>query len=326
MYPIVSQLCMLAFVAGANGPSAAAYNDAQVWLERMTAAVDKISYEGTYVHIINQSTAETMRIIHKVDKDGRVKERLISLDGEGREIIRNGDEVRCTLKGDKSVVVDRIPRSPVLASLPGYQQGLEELYRFISIGKDRVANRDTRIIEVRPRDEFRYGHKLWLDEETAMPLRSALINNAGEIVEQVLFTSISLGKVISDEELQPSLAADENYRWFVDDESVESTQSATGAGWQAGALPRGFKLTVTRTTENDTSARKVEHYVYTDGLASVSVFVQRNAEDSPPLEGLSRIGAANAYGTTIDGYQVTAVGEVPPSTVEMIGASLKRQQ
>ncbi|MBT8144998.1 MAG: MucB/RseB C-terminal domain-containing protein [Gammaproteobacteria bacterium] len=320
MISIVSELCVLAALAGA---SPVVNDDPQVLLERMAYAVEHLSYEGTFVHIIQDHKAETMRIIHKVE-DGHVTERLISLDGSGREIIRNGDEVRCVLEGEKSVVVDSHQQSPLLASLPRQRDGLEDHYRFQLTGAERVANRDTQIIEVRPLDEYRYGHRLWLDQSTGLPLRSALIDNNGDIVEQVLFTSISVDKSISDDELKPSLAAGEGYRWFVEEGGEHEAAAAEAASWQAENLPRGFKLTVASSENGETTTR--QHYVYTDGLASVSVFVERVADDAPPMDGLSTIGSANAYATTIDGYQVTAVGEVPPSTVEMIGASLRRRR
>ena len=285
----------------------------------MAYAVENLTYEGTFVHIINNDTVEVMRIVHKVSDDGKVTERLISNDGS-REIIRNDDEVRCVLGENKSVVVDRHKQSPLLASLPMPQAGLDDLYNFVMGGRERVANRDTRIVEVRASDEYRYGHRLWLDEQTALPLHSALIDQDGEIVEQVLFTTISLDESIPDERLRPSLTPDEGYRVFVGEGDQDA---ASETGWQAESLPRGFKLTVARSHDSDSTR---QHYVYTDGLASVSVFIERVESGNEPMNGLSTIGSATAYATIVGDYQITAVGEVPPSTVEMIGASLRRRQ
>ncbi|MBT8137511.1 MAG: MucB/RseB C-terminal domain-containing protein [Gammaproteobacteria bacterium] len=318
MEMLISQLCLLSVFAGASGP-AAMDGDPRLWLQKMAEAVENTNYEGTFVHRLAGDTLETMRIIHRVDANGRISERLISLDGSGREIIRNDDEVRCILEKEKSVVVEKTEASPLLSSLPSYHAELDALYRFKTVGRERVVDRDARIIEVRPRDEYRYGHRLWLDEQTAMPLRSALIDNSGAIVEEVLFTSITLRDDISDAELAPRLSAD-GYKLYGN--KPASPRPDASQEWKAQALPRGFRLTVART--HDSEQEKVEHYVYTDGLASVSVFVEQAAADAKPVTGLSTIGSANAYETTIDGYQVTAVGEVPPSTVEMIGASLKR--
>ncbi len=317
MFPLVSELCVLAALAGATPQ---ADNDPAQWLERMAYAVERLNYDGTFVHIIKNDTVEAMRIVHKVGEDGKVSERLISLDGS-REIIRNDDEVRCVLEGNKSVVVERHKQNPLLERLPLPRAGLESLYSFEMAGRQVVANRNTRIIEVMPRDEYRYGHRLWLDEQTALPLHSALIDKGGAIVEQILFTTISVDESISDEKLRPSIATGENYRWFVAKDSRDDP--AGEAAWQAESLPRGFRLTVARKQGDDS---ETQHYVYTDGLASVSVFIEKVGSGNEPLSGLSSIGSATAYATTVGDYQITAVGEVPPSTVEMIGASLKRRQ
>lgn len=315
MYGVMTQLCALAALAGVTGSP----EDPSAWLDRMAHAVENLSYQGTFVHITDGSNSvETMRIIHRV-ADGKVSERLISLNG-GREIIRNDDEVRCVLKGEKSVVVDRYD-SPLRAALPVHREDLEDFYRFLVVGRESVIERPTRVIEVRPRDEFRYGHRLWLDEATAMPLRSALIDEQGDIVEQVLFTSISLDETIPDKELKPALETGQGYKWFVDNNGAGEVDNGD---WRAESLPDGFRLTVART--NATGEVEKEHYVYTDGLATVSVFVEQASSETSPLKGVSTLGSANAYVTTIDGYQITAVGEVPPSTVEMIGASLRRRR
>lgn len=317
MFPMVSELCVLAALAGATADTG---NDPARWLERMAHAVENLNYEGTFVHIIQNDTVEVMYVVHKVSEDGKVSERLISNDGS-REIIRNDDEVRCVLGDNKSVVVDRHVQSPLRDSLPMPQAGLDGLYNFEMGGRERVANRDTRIVEVRASDEYRYGHRLWLDEQTALPLHSALIDNDGEIVEQVLFTTISVDESIPDEKLRPSLTPDKDYRVFVGE--ADRDDAAGEAAWQAESLPRGFKLTVARSHDVDSTR---QHYVYTDGLASVSVFIERVESGNEPMSGLSKIGSATAYARIDGDYQITAVGEVPPSTVEMIGASLRRRQ
>lgn len=317
MFGLIGQICLLSVIAGASGTDAPD-SDPRAWLEKMSNSGQNLSYEGTFVHIINGEAVESMRIIHKVT-DGSVSERLISLDGSGREIIRNSDEVRCILQKDKSVVVERPESSSYLSPLPNYQINLENFYRFKMVGRSRVANRDTRVFEVLPRDEFRYGHRLSLDEQTGMPLRSELIDSSGNVVEQVLFTSINIRDDIPDGELEQRLP-DEGYKWYVREQQSDSTSEA----WEADFLPEGFELTVART--HDGKEQKRDQYVYSDGLATVSVFVEQPESASEPMNGLSSIGSANTYATMVDGFQITTVGEVPPSTVKMIGTSIKRRK
>lgn len=317
MFGFIGQICLLSVMAGASGADAPD-SDPRAWLERMTNTVQNQSYEGTFVHIINGEAVESMRIIHKVT-DGQISERLVSLDGSGREIIRNDDEVRCILQEEKTVVVERPEASSFLSPLAKFQTGLENFYDFKMVGRSRVANRDTRVFEVLPRDEFRYGHRLSLDEQTGMPLRSELIDKNGTVVEQVLFTSITLRDDITDDELQQRLPVD-GYKWFVREEQSDSASDS----WEADFLPEGFSLTVART--HDSKEQKRDQYVYSDGLATVSVFVEQPDAAVEPMNGLSSIGSANAYATMIDGFQVTTVGEVPPSTVKMIGTSIRRRK
>jgi sigma-E factor negative regulatory protein RseB len=73
--------------------------------------------------------------------------------------------------------------------------------------------------------------------------------------------------------------------------------------------------------------------VYSDGLATVSVFIedQRPASGAaaapdtpePPMQGLARVGSGYAFSTVVQGHQVTAVGEVPAQTVEFIAHSVR---
>jgi sigma-E factor negative regulatory protein RseB len=70
----------------------------------------------------------------------------------------------------------------------------------------------------------------------------------------------------------------------------------------------------------------VSHLVYSDGLASVSVFIEPRNPRAVPMEGLAKVGAAFAYSRDLDGHQVTAVGEVPAATVEAIAVGVTRDQ
>lgn len=308
MLSIMTELCALTALAGATGLPA---DDPAVWLERMAHAVENLSYEGTFVHTPDDDI-EQMRIVHEV-VDGKVYEKLTAV-GNGREIVRNDDEVRCTIDGGEPIVVDRY-ESPLRASLPAHREDLHEYYRFETLGTEQVAGRQARIIQVLPRDGYRYGHKLWLDEATAMPLRSALVDFSRNVIEQVMFVTIDIKESDASAPAPatqvPAMA------------SAAPAEVKAGA-WQADELPAGFQLTVARTNSAGEIAQ--EHYVYTDGLATVSVFVERADDQAEPLTAVSTLGSAHAYVTTVDGYQITAVGEVPPSTVEMIGASLRRKQ
>ena len=63
------------------------------WLERMNKALTTRNYVGVFTHV-HGGRVETLRIIHRV-RGHDVSERLLSLDGSGREFIREGTEVTC---------------------------------------------------------------------------------------------------------------------------------------------------------------------------------------------------------------------------------------
>src|SRR5688572_12210729 len=104
-------------------PVYAADNEAQLWLERMTHALAERNYIGQFFHL-SGSHSENLQIIHRV-ADGKVTERLVSLDGNGREIIRTDTEVTCYLPDQRTVVVEkRKENDSLLATVPSYTTGL----------------------------------------------------------------------------------------------------------------------------------------------------------------------------------------------------------
>ena len=158
-----------------------------------------------------------------------------------------------------------------------------------------------------------------------MLLKSDLIGADGTAIERVQFTTLDIGIDIPHSELKPSLTGD-GYTWHRQTEvSRKQAQAAVQSGWMVKQLPSGFMLTDNRRRRLYEQGGETEHMVFTDGMATVSVYVERAMPDSEAFTGLSSMGAMNAYVTLIEGYQVTVVGEVPPATVEMIAMSVQRE-
>jgi sigma-E factor negative regulatory protein RseB len=306
----------LVFVALALSVDASA-EEARQWLDKMNRAVEDLNYQGTFVHVL-EGTAETLRIIHR-NVDGRSGERIESRDGAGREIIRQDNEVQCILPDRRVVLLEgRKDISPLVSSLPSFSDEIEPHYALKLHSTARVANRAAQIIEIKPRDEFRYGYMLWLDQETAMPLKSQLTDDNGVIVEQILFTDIDLSSEIPAE----AIAATIDTTGFTTLRPPESSPLAADIPWRAAAVPGGFKLSVATQSQIAGSEYPVEHLVYSDGLATVSVFIEDPHTKSEVTEGFSKMGSTNAFSLTLRGRKVTAVGEVPRQTVRTIASSL----
>src|SRR5277367_698989 len=316
----------------ALGQRSGAADDARAWLEKMNQALATRNYDGTFFHL-SEGRVETMRIVHRV-KAGRVTERLQSLDGSGREFVRNNDELTCYLPDQHTVLVEpRQDHGPFLGSLPRFGADVDEFYLIESLPASHVLGRAARVIAVNPKDQFRFGYRLWLDERTAMPLKTQLCDSRGQVIEQIFFARLDMPENISDSDLAPAVRT-EGMRWVRQGPSQENA-SPTLSAFRASELPPGFRLTVAGAQTIGEATVPASHLVYSDGLATVSVFVEPprtqaaggdvppSAPAEPPMQGLARVGSGFAFSTVVQGHQVTAVGEVPAETVEFIAHSVK---
>lgn len=284
---------------------------ARDWLERMMQAVQSLSYQGTFIYL-HDGQLESMRIVHAVENN-RVRESLISLNGHPREVVRDDDLVTCVIPESNQVSVDRRPPTDkFLNLLPQDLAQLEEHYDFHLLDLSRIANRQARVVTIAPKDSLRYGYRFYLDTETALPLKSDLINEQAQIVEQTMFTELEVGKAeINDIYRRESLFT---FRLRNNADAQQSVTEEMADRWDFQRLPSGFKLTLTHYLPDPDGTTPVEQYVFSDGLGSLSVFVEHEKHQDG-LNGASRLGAINAWGGRVDGYQVTAVGEVPAVTL-----------
>lgn len=301
-----------------------AADDPRAWLARMSDAVEYLNYEGTLVHL-HGGDSSVLRIAHRAE-NGRVTERITSEDA-GREIIRTDDEVTCIFPDLRTVLIEKRDdsnreQSPLRVHLPGTSEINDTLYHLSFSGSRRIAGRDTQAIAIRSKDSFRYGYRIWLDRATAMPLQTQLLDEQGEVLEQILFTEIELPERIPGSAFEPSVPV-ESFSVRRAPAPAANQPARAQEGWKVKELPRGFALTVRNASVMPDSGNGLRHMVYSDGLATVSLFVEPAVAASEQAEGLSQIGAANAYTTTYDGHMVTAVGEVPARTVEIFARSAR---
>jgi sigma-E factor negative regulatory protein RseB len=294
--------------------------EARQWLERMSESLATRNYEARFFRVRDERS-DGWRIIHRVER-GKATERLVSLDGSGREYIRNESEVICYLPDQKTVLVEkRAEESTLLSTVPVYSERLEANYSIERGGATKTLGRKTQLILVKPRDQFRYGYKLWLDEETAMPLKSQLCDRNGNVIEQLLFAELHFRERIPADSLKPAVSAD-GFKWLYQDAQQPRVRAAS-LEWVIRP-PAGFRLTTWRIQAIAGSSAPVQHLVYSDGLASVSVFIEPRNPQTEAIRGLAKVGAAFAYSRDLDGHQVTAVGEVPAATVQAIAAGVMK--
>jgi len=208
--------------------------------------------------------------------------------------------------------------------LPKDLDSISRYYLLEDVGDDRMTGFPARVIAITPRDRYRYGYRFWVDKDSAMLLKSDLTTVDGKPIEQVMFTRLSIGADISEDDLQPSMSGD-GYEWSRQMDGGKHARSPDSSpGWVVRRLPDGFNLTHYQHRPMRKGRGDAQHMVFSDGLATVSVYIEDADKIRDPLSGLSGMGAMNAYGTVIEGYQVTVVGEVPPATVEMVAGSVSR--
>jgi sigma-E factor negative regulatory protein RseB len=316
---------LLALAISCTVAGAALAEEPARWLERMNEALTTRNYDGTFSHV-HGGGVETLRIIHRV-QNGTVSERLVSLDGSGREFIRTGTSLACYLPDKRMVLVEQHPQQLPLVGLrlPTVTDQTASFYDIREVGRDRLNHRDTHVITVSAKDEYRYGYKLWIDDASFMPLKSQLCDAHGNVIEQIVFATLTLPSRIPDSAFKPEVST-AGFQWLRND-AVPAAPPPAALAWNAMRLPPGFRMTTRSAQILPGSANLVDHMVFTDGVASVSVFVevQSGHAEQPAVPHSAAAGSSSAFSTVVDGHKITAVGEVPPQTVQFIATQVRAQ-
>lgn len=307
-----------AAAAGGNRDSG---RDPQDWLERMSVALSQMSYQGTFVYVQGDEVV-TMRITHVADERG-VRERLVALSGAPREVLRDGSGVRWVLGDGHAVLQDQAFSRSFFPLLPlDRQDQTKRSYALKLGGTARIAGHPARRLDVIPRDEYRYGYTLWLEQHSALLLKWQLLDSKGATLAKLMFTDIRMGSEVDPAELESSSPLQE-FR------TVESRLPAAAGfvqeapRWKPSRLPPGFELTDHRFfAAQDAEAPgsgMYEHLVYSDGLAAVSVYVESGADRQADDGDVRRHGTTHTFSRMAGGTQITVVGDVPAATVRLIG-------
>ena len=287
-------------------------------LEYMTAAMSQMSYQGTFVYVRDE-VVETMRITHVTDETG-VRERMYSISGPHREVIRDRKGVRCVLEDSASVVEDQVVASSYFPELPiSIIEGDSSGYRLETGGEARIAGHTARRVSISPEDKFRYGYDFWLEEQTGLLLKWVLFDANHKPLAKLMFTDFAIGSEINLSELESNSQAED----FVEMKTFSPKKTVVTQAnprWQPAKLPPGFQLA---SYNHKTGADGVyEHMVYSDGLAAVSVYVEHQEAESGLELGVSQLGTNNAYSRKQGLLQITVIGEVPVVTVKSIAKEM----
>lgn len=279
------------------------------WLARL-ARTDRLNYRGvlTYTRGDHQ---ESLRVTHGTYR-GELYERLEHLDGDHREVIRYGEQLTCIQLGQR---LDRLLHRHLLKA------GLADLepYYAISVGEEiRIAGRSAVTLNIKPRDEFRFGYRLALDRDTGLPLRSEALDHRGQVLERLQFVDIEIGDALKQEWVGATMPA--AAQGASNPMPIERIIEEEQMPWKPRWLPPGFALALAP------HRRGEDALTYSDGLAVLSVFIETAKEPLPRDDGSATQGATVAYTRPLQvgatPQLIVIVGEVPAETARRVANSV----
>jgi sigma-E factor negative regulatory protein RseB len=285
-------------------------NDAHRLLKKMSEAGQSLSYRGSFTYE-HGSSMESFRVVRWTE-EGAEYERLEHLSGPERQFVRHIPSNACSHIGG-TLFQNR------LARLASGAAEIDRYYRLVVHGRERVAGREAQVVQIIPRDQMRYGYVVSLDSETGVLLKSLLLDEQQRMVERFQFIEFELFPKVAA--LEPEVLAELHTRASVDAESCVSELTAGPRDWSFHWLPPGFEFSGEKWVDQHTRM-----LMYTDGLATFSVFIQPRGEQIL-IEGRAQRGATTAYMSAVsDGqqdYRLTVVGEVPSAVAEQLAQSLR---
>lgn len=312
----VWSIVLLGFAA----PLLAAEQDGLTWLTKMANASRKLNYSGTFVYQ-HGDRIETSRIVHFVNPAGGEFEKLETLDGPPREVIRTNDQVTCYRPDTKTVIIEKRSARRFPALFPDQLVGVADNYA-VNVGDmDRVAGYDCQVVVLVPKDSLRYGHQFCAEAASGLPLRARTLSEKKLLIESFAFTEVRLGGHFSRDQVR-SRYADQSRKWKVDHSALVLSDVPADTGWTLTRQPAGFKKLTELKRSIAGRGTMVSHIVYSDGLAAISVFIEPLPKNRP-ARSLSHQGAVNIYVRPMADHMVTVLGETPAATVMQVANSLE---
>jgi len=315
-------VCCSALIGIFSLAAPASAEESRAWLVRMSEAFATQNYDGVFVYS-HGTSMETLRIIHRV-QEGVERERIVRLDGPVQEIIRQNGKVTCVHGSDWNGNINhKIPLGPFARAFVRDMSELGDSYQLVEKGNGRVAGREARVLLIQPSDDYRYGYRIWLDEETGLLLKSVLVHR-GKVLERFQFTRLSIAGDIDEAALEVGIAGETMVHYPLlshDDNLVESKP----LGWALSWLPEGFEMRMQGSHPKHENGTGADTITYTDGMAAFSVFIEKIVDQK--YEEVSAQKGATVAVTRIVNYPegdhlVTVVGEIPMKTAKRIALSV----
>ncbi|RLK44654.1 MucB/RseB-like sigma(E) regulatory protein [Cupriavidus plantarum] len=327
-------LCLTAAAATAQ-PSDSTLNrrDATAWLNKIHRAAQRENYSGTLIYQ-RGSVMHASRIQHYSDLVHNEYERLETLDGKPREVLRQNDVVHSLIPEAKLVVVEKQEakdRFPAL--LATNKTDVLDLYDMRKLPAERVAGVECEVFALEPHDSARYAVRLWADKNSGLLMRAQTLGEHGKVLEQVAFSQVDIGV---PSEKQRILTAIKNASSWNHYEVNYQPANLADEGWTINTPIKGFQkirevrrpLGELRAPAQDSKDAKdkvfeVLQVVYSDGLTGLSIFIEPVSEQRTRREGVASLGATQVVVRRVSDYWITVVGEVPAATVKQFANAVE---
>ena len=288
------------------------------WLTRMHDASRQRNYVGTFVVTSASGQMSSARIWHACDGQRQV-ERVESLSGAPRSTFRRDDEVLTFLPESRTVRSERRESLGPFPAMNPDETSIPEVYTARRVGSDRVAGFDADIVQVLPKDAMRFGYRIWSEKKSGLVVKLQTLDDSGKVLEQAAFSELQLDAPVRMERLAQMMAVPEGWR-VEKAEPVKTTAAAEG--WGLSRPVPGFKPQ----SCYKRPAEGVLQWIFSDGLASVSLFVEEYDARRHAQEGVFASGATHTFTRRLQDWWITAVGEVPMHTLKAFALSLERRR
>ena len=324
---LVKGLCSSAAVWAVLVGSAFAMQPGEQWLQRLQTAQATQSYQGAFIYE-RKGAFTTHQISRQISPDGQVIERFAQLSGPEHEVLRVDGQVACI----SSDATEPLAVEPVWPIVNLEAQHLQEQYKVIELGETRVAGRMVSVLLFSPFDQYRYPVEIYVDQATYVPLKTLLLNEQGQLLERLQFVQFQEGSDL--------LPVDAELEQIVPNaKCATATATATqptatakldvDVDWAVAWLPDGFTLVKSQYRQSPDSGNFVLSRMYSDGLASFSVFFE--SIDNLDIDGSRRqLGPTAVVSRKVEqgvgALMVTVVGEIPIATAERIALSAEVEQ
>lgn len=293
-------------------------DDPWVVLQKAAQAARELSYKGVFVYQ-SGANSKAVQITHMNYGEGEYA-RIVVLDGSPREVLSQGsDVVIFSPRNEKVIIEKRRGQNMFPALLPPSMDVIKVSYLARIGGQERIGGRNGQVVFLDPRDRYRYGYKFWADREYGLLLKSMTTNERNEPMEQITFNQLTLLNTQDMDWFQPNV---DHGKHYVMEETAPPSSFAGMDNWTVAQLPPGYrKIEQVKRLVPGKSA-PVNQIIFSDGLASVSLFIEPLAKHGRPKTGHIAMGATNFYANVVDGYQIMVVGEVPEATVSQIANTI----